>query len=126
MKKLRIYHCGRIAGWVADAHWAFGAWLTKNYPLRHNLDLFLKATSSLTTCKGPAWGYFYPAFPPAIVLACRRPKYTLNKRCGDLLDTFAHEWCHYEQWRDGHKFHHRGLQRRVDSLIRLFRKELNI
>jgi predicted SprT family Zn-dependent metalloprotease len=34
-----------------------------------------------------------------------------------ILTTLAHEWHHYEQWRDGKPMSHRGMERRVRTLM---------
>ena len=38
----------------------------------------------------------------------------------EYLDTLAHELCHYDKWRREIDRNHRGLQKRVESLVRKF------
>lgn len=122
--KLRIIRNPRVAGWIDDLHRVFAAWLVRQYPLRHNLDVYLHPSRVLNTCQGPAWGFFTPGRRPAIVLACRPPSKSLSQRLNHLLDTFAHEWCEYEKWRDNKTRNHRGLQQRVDALVNRFHTDL--
>ena len=70
--------------------------------------------------QGAGYGFFCPGCPPVIALACYQPGASFNNRCQSILNTFAHEWCEYEKWRDGKVRNHRGLHQRADALIRRF------
>jgi hypothetical protein len=115
---------GRVADWVAALHQAFAIWLRQKYVLKHTIRIHLCQKSELLTRHGPAWGYFNPGKRPAIVVTCLRPGKTEDERFFRLLDTMAHEWVHYEQFRDNKPLSHRGLQRRVDGLVREFMRAL--
>jgi hypothetical protein len=47
------------------------------------------------------------------IKTCHEGKWT-------ILDSLAHELCEYEKWRDNKAGNHRGIQNRIDSLIRKF------
>ena len=117
---LRIVRNPTVANWIVDLHRVFAAWLTDHYKLQHNMTVYLHPTTQLVTSQGLACGYFVSGRRPTIVLACRPPSKTFYTCLHDLLDTFAHEWCEYEKWRDHKPGNHRGLQQRVDALIRQF------
>lgn len=40
-----------------------------------------------------------------------------------VLDTIAHELCHYEQWRDGRKLSERGVKQRAAALVKRWYRE---
>lgn len=40
-----------------------------------------------------------------------------------LLDAIAHEYVHYEQWRDGKPMTERGVRQRAAALVRRWRRE---
>jgi hypothetical protein len=122
--KLCIIRNPTVASWINDLHCVFAGWLVEHYSLQHNLDVYLHPVRVLDTRKGLAWGFFTPGRRPVIVLACRPGSGSFTQCYNHLLDTFAHEWCEYEKWRDGKVRNHRGLQRRVDALIHRFRSYL--
>ena len=37
-----------------------------------------------------------------------------------ILESLAHEWCHYERFRDGRPDNHRGVERRTRCLVDRF------
>jgi hypothetical protein len=57
-----------------------------------------------------------------IGLACRIPKQNRCEQIPELLNTFAHEFVHYEQYRDDKKQSHRGVESRAKSLVNKFQK----
>jgi hypothetical protein len=56
---------------------------------------------------------------PGIIVACRQ-KGSRQLRLFWLIQTLAHEWCHYEKWRDGKVQNHRGVPQRTDALTLRF------
>jgi len=123
-----IKHYDRVPKWVAGVHIAFANWLADHYLIRHTIDVHLAPSISMPTHDGRrCWGCFRPGKQPAITLACGRPK--INGRLpnrdlqiGFLLGNFAHEFVHYEQWRDNRTANHRGIENRVDGLIKRFHR----
>ena len=114
-----------VQRWAGDVALVFLRWVTQHSPLRHSLKVYLCPTHTLRTCKGPAYGFFTPGRPPFIAVACRRKHRTsLGRFTDDILETLAHEWCEYEKWRDGRVRNHRGIQNRIDYLIRRFRHHI--
>jgi hypothetical protein len=57
---------------------------------------------------------------PSIIVAGTVGLYLryLSSYCEMCTETLIHELVHYEQWRDGVVPHHRGIERRVRSLMR--------
>jgi len=122
-----IKHYDRVPKWVAGVHIAFADWLADNHLVLHTLAVPLTPSISMPTNDGRrCWGCFQPGEPPNIVLACGRPKIDghlpdRGLQIGFLLGNFAHEFCHYEQWRDNKAANHRGVEDRVDGLLKRFR-----
>jgi hypothetical protein len=115
----------RLLGTCAD-------WLATDYDLRHTITLNVPASGYLIIgdetkrCYG-MFGYLNKATDVPIIWIAGYWYYwkgTLADNRAEasafLLDTLIHEFVHYEQWRDGKAFSHRGLDRRVDSLVRRF------
>jgi len=136
MHKFSITYFDRTPLWVRGLHIAFAGWLAKHYPIKHQIKVYLWPFVSIATFDGGrCWGYFSDEKPLEIGLACRwpacckcRPKQCTRDRsikCHELLDCFAHEFVHYERWRDKRPQNHRGLQRRVNALVRRFEDDFH-
>jgi hypothetical protein len=104
-------------------------WLEKNYRIDHEIAvcLFDKANLSSTdktTCNAE----FYDGEEPEIRLATKWQKWAnvLSWQMARLylLDSFCHEFVHYQRWRRGDKNWrgHRGLQRQVNAMLNRFEK----
>ncbi len=123
-----IKHYNRVPRWVAGIHIALANWLADHYPIPHTIAVHLAPNVSLPTNDGRrCWGCFHPGRQPTITLACGRPR--IDGRLPDrglqtafLLGNFAHGFVHYEQWRDEKAMNHRGIENRVDGLLRRFHK----
>ncbi len=72
------------------------------------------------------FGVFVARGPKCIIavacdwLAYRRDGITREDAPQMILATFAHEWYHYEQCRDGKPSSHRGTERRMRTLLKGF------
>ena len=77
------------------------------------------------------WGWFNNRKPVEIGIAAKRPAYykgrlaDRDRKIRSFLDTFAHEFVHYEKWRDKRPQNHRGLQQRVNALINRFENDFH-
>ena len=105
----------------------FAAWLESNYRIDHEIAVCLFDRANLsstgtTTCSAE----FYADEEPEIRLAIRWQKWAnvLSWQMARLylLDSFAHEFVHYQRWRRGDKNWrgHRGLQRQVNAMLNRF------
>ncbi len=123
-----IKHYDRVPRWVASVHIAFANWLADHHLICHTIAVHLTPSISLPTRDGRrCWGCFHPDKQLTITLACGRPKIDgrlpdRGLQIGFLLGNFAHEFVHYEQWRDNKATNHRGLENRVDALLGRFRE----
>lgn len=123
-----IKHYDRVPKWVVNTHIMFADWLAEHYPIPHTIVVHLTPSVSMPTNDGRrCWGCFQPGKPPNIILACGRPRIDgrlpdRGLQLGFLLGNFAHEFCHYERWRDGRAMNHRGVENRVDGLLKRFRE----
>ena len=82
--------------------------------IRHPLPVFVVANERLQDAARP-FGVFWFCDSDStgrIELAGLGP-------LAEVLDTFAHELAHYEQWRDGRPVIERGVKVRAKSLLRL-------
>jgi hypothetical protein len=124
--------CGnKVPVWVQDLHLAFANWLEDTYNVKHGIEVYLFNNQTLPTDDTQrAWGLFtilkpseFKAFKkktPFIGLTGNRRNTTRRLKERHFVYIFAHEFCHYEQWRDGKPLNHRGLENRVNSLVRKF------
>ena len=90
------------------------ATLSKLTEIRHPLPVFVVAEDRLQDASRP-YGVFWFCESDRtgrIELAGKGP-------LDEVLDTFAHELAHYEQWRDGKPVQERGVSVRAKSLLRL-------
>jgi hypothetical protein len=120
---IKIYYYSRIPKWVLVIHTTFASWLTDNFTLDHTIKIHLSYVISFATANKHqrALGFFNPnKSKPYIGLACRIPKLSRDQQIPLLLETFAHEFCHYEQFRDGKPRNHRGVENRAYSLVNRF------
>ena len=84
----------------------FGVWLEKHIGVNHRVMLDLCAT--------PVQGYFDPKPDAPLIIA---------QTGNGILDTLAHEYVHYEQWRDDRPITERGVSQRAAALVRKWRRE---
>lgn len=87
---------------------AFVRWLETVIEVRHKVDVHL--TSRL-------YGFF-----DAPNTRTEAP-YMVIALDGGVLDTIAHEFVHYEQWRDKREINERGVAQRAAALVRRWQKE---
>lgn len=120
--KFKIVYHPRVPRWVRGLHIAFAHWLLDHCGVRHRIQVHLYARSSLTVPDGRRCLGFFNSVDdqPFIGLACQAKGRSQNAKLWCLLDTFAHEFCHYEQWRDAKRQDHRGVPQRVRALLRRF------
>ena len=71
--------------------------------------------------KRRCWGFFSPN-DLVIGLTCRRP--SGRPLAIHLLEIFAHEFCHYERYRDGREQNERGIDKRALAMVRRFMREV--
>jgi predicted SprT family Zn-dependent metalloprotease len=71
--------------------------------------------------KKRCWGFFNQS-DLVIGLANRRPSgWPLATH---LLEVFAHEFCHYERYRNGREQNERGIDKRALAMVRRFMREV--
>ncbi len=120
------YHF-RVPRWIIDLHKVFAKWLIDNYTVSHPITVYLLPNISLSTKdRRRYWGSFNARKQKLFIeLACGRPKIkghlpSQDKQITFLLDNFAHEFCHYEHWRDNRAVDHRGLEKRAKAIVDRF------
>ena len=128
---LAIFNRG-VPKWVFAMHCVFAQWLKDSYPVRHYIltDLMNRASVSRKEhYVGTFSASSYRKCCPNITLACKTPsikgldRYTQHSfKVYELLNTFAHEFVHYEQWRDKKPMTHRGVENRVLAILKKFNK----
>jgi len=105
----------------------FATWLDANYRVEHEITVRLFNKPQLShTDKTFSAASFYHGDKPEIWLAVKWRNWAniLSWEMARLylLDSFAHEFCHYARWKSGEKNwgNHRGLQRRVNAMLKRF------
>jgi hypothetical protein len=113
-----------VPEWIFQLHKAFIEWWAKHNKLEHRIDVILYPRINLPASLSSvaAFGQFtvYTDKTLAISLTCRPHDKNRTLWPGMMLHVFAHELVHYEQYRDGRKLGHRGVQNRAWSLARKF------
>jgi hypothetical protein len=125
--------------WVKQLLIHFGLWLEDNYTIDHKIVVKVFPAGYLYTSDDVnilALGYFrargfrargWPSTSKrkkAIIdIASHYPFWKSDgwidnkvEACVSLLGTFAHEFVHYERWRDGGSETHRGLPQRANAI----------
>jgi hypothetical protein len=119
---MTIIYDPKLPKWIVTLHVKFAEWLQATYDIKHSITIKLYNNRSLKTLyKIKCWGYFEPD-AQTIGLACRRPPnwpWAIH-----VLEVFAHEFCHYERYRDGRKQNERGIDKRALAMVRRFMKEV--
>jgi hypothetical protein len=115
-----------VKKWIHRECEKFAHHLESISPSRHNIEIQLCPAPFVTTGDGR---YGFGVFGicdgwPIIALACDwlpwRKRGIENRKDAIhmILSNFAHEWHHYEQFRDGKAGTHRGTDRRTEMLLR--------
>ena len=99
--------------------------LARVSPETAKLRIRIAPAPCVTNGRGFGWGAFDD--PPGEVL--RPTSYIAGEKPDDIGDedwlsdmlphVLAHEWAHYEQWRDGKPVRERGVEARARELLRL-------
>jgi hypothetical protein len=108
-------------------------WLNKKFPVRHNVKMWLVTSKFFKE-------YFkeYPSktvglYFPQKLIVISQAKYSkarvlaYGRQYKSAYDAFLyvimHEFCHYEQDRDGKNLTHRGVVSRGKKLVKEFKKD---
>ncbi len=129
-KAFRIKYDKRLPNWIVDLHVDFASWLAENYTVLHHIEVVLAPTFVIKNQDGTfSFGVFAIDVDDNLFidLGCGRPriKGRYPKREDQIymfLHTFAHEFCHYERWRDGVANTHRGITNQAMAKVRRFLK----
>jgi hypothetical protein len=125
---VRYYYHGPVAKWVRELTIEFVNWYKQNYIVEHEIVFRLYVAGYLDSGRPTGdYGCFAPRCGNACIWLATwwfywRDAGTVKDRAQareEYLDTLAHELCHYDKWRRGSNGH-RGLQRRVDAMLRQF------
>ncbi len=118
--------------WVRDYCAVFSNWLEERFTIPHKIVTLVVPVAAFQDYDRVKYlGFFSPTVlgRPWIGLACRQrvgrsrnPRIRHGRRIHALLHTFAHEFAHYEKWRDKKVNNHRGIPQRTDRLVREFTK----
>jgi hypothetical protein len=88
-------------------------WLEEEYPFRTKIKLILRNRCCIRLpTLGRCWGC-YNRINKTMQLACGCKAPTLLEH----MDTLIHEFVHYEQAHRGQRMNHRGMRKRVLSLL---------
>ncbi len=130
-KAFRIRYDPRIPTWILDIHILFADWLAKKYEVAHPITVNLAHCISLRQDNDIYYGCFVVDCRERLYmdLACGRPRFNghFPSRINVInvfLTTFAHEFCHYEQWRDGKLQTHKGVAKRAKTMVQHFLSEI--
>ncbi len=131
MRAYRIYHEPHVHKWVKQLTVDFANWFLEEVGLDHQITIRLYAAGSLDPGNGLAMACFgLRRDKPCIWVATWWYFWREDGRVKDrkeareeILDSLAHEFVHYDKWRRGLPRNHRGLQQRVNALIRRFNDE---
>ena len=130
MIKIQVIYDTKVPKWIRDVHITFSNWLAANYSIPTRLNVYLYPEVVLKFDALRFWGYFNPSYKyPRIGLACGRPRIdgkfpSQDDQIDHFLHTFAHEFVHYERWRDNKPQNHRGVENRAHGLVNKFHKYL--
>lgn len=126
-KAFHVYQYDGVPTWKRDAIGQFADWLCDQSPVRHTIEVYMVNRTCLPTDDGRrCWAFFNgTGRRPTIVISCRRPVIKgrvldRNKGISHMLWNFAHEFVHYEQWRDGRSMNERGVNQRARALVDRF------
>ncbi len=128
MRAFKIYHDPEVALWVKKLTVDFSNWYLNTVGVDHQITIKLHAAGAIATPIGRAMACFNGrGGKPCIWVATwwyywRDDGRVRNRQeaYDEILDSLAHEFIHYEKWSRKIPSNHRGLQRRVNSLIRRF------
>lgn len=127
---VRNWRNGRTAQWIVRLLTLFSEWLESNYDVKHEVTVQLYDWHSIDGRNGESLGVF--AAPshgiknPQIWIATRWRRWGINKHKAvyEFLTTMAHEFVHYERYRDGRGIvPHNGLPQRTDAIVRRYDRE---
>lgn len=118
-----VVHCPEnLPKWVRNVHKHFARWLEKTYPIEHRIDVALNTSVERKLSDGVRYvGYFLPVGKRKadIVLNCGWQEFFREDKKYRFIyhiGIFAHEFVHYEKYRDGRRQNHRGLQNRAKAI----------
>ncbi len=126
MQAFRISHDREVEIWVRKLAVDFTNWYLNRVGVEHQIKIYLRACGELSTPVGLGIACFN-SYGPRIWIATWWPYWCEDGIIQDqadayeiILDSLAHELVHYEKWSRGIPNNHRGLQPRVDRLLREF------
>jgi hypothetical protein len=115
---MRVIVSSGVPQWIVGLYKAFAEWLLPQSPCPHNLKVYLYPRTSIPTHDGRRCVGYFNENTLEIGLACwfQCSRDDWDQRARRALDNFAHEYIHYERFRDGRTQNHRGLNRRVAAV----------
>lgn len=135
---LHVRTSASVAGVLREDIHTAARWLRRRMHFPHAVEVYVVDRPTVARGEHVGWGLYLtpeeepddPAARSRIFVAGGTPR-VLSRHYGadraaclnDVVDTLLHECVHYEQWRDRRPVNERGVQSRVDALLRRYRNE---